>query len=71
MLPGVLKYDERKCVGKIGWLRNLTSAKCTVPLKEWMAASIMVPLKERINQSFLEINILLLTAERIAQTIDG
>ena len=31
---------------------------------------IMVPLKERMNQAILELNILLLTAERITQTID-
>ena len=37
----VLKYAERKCVGRTGWLQILKSEKCTLPLKEWMAASIL------------------------------
>ena len=38
---GVLKYSERKWDEKSGWLQILTSEKCTVPLKEWMTASIL------------------------------
>ena len=37
----VLKYAERKCFGRTGWLQILKSEKCTLPLKEWMAASIL------------------------------
>ena len=36
-----MKYAERKCVDQIGSLQILTSEKCTLPLKEWMAASIL------------------------------
>ena len=67
-----MKYAERKSASKIGWLQILTSKKCTVPLKECMAASIftelvIVFLKERIaGTNFVqEINI---TAERNTQT---
>ena len=53
MVTSVLKYAERKCIGKTGWSQILTSEKFTVPLKEWMAARILeiiiVPLKERIT----------------------
>ena len=38
----VLKQAERKSVGKIGWLRILTSEKCTLGLKECMSASIFI-----------------------------
>ena len=38
----VLKYAEGKSVGKIGWLETLTTEKCTVLLKECMAASIFM-----------------------------
>ena len=40
-MTGVLKYPQSKCVGKPGFLQTLTSEKCTVPLKEWMAAIIL------------------------------
>ena len=65
-MTGVLKYTERKCVKKFGWLQILTSEKCTVLLKAWMTASILkevniAPLKECIagTNLFLEISILL------------
>ena len=41
-----------------------------MPFERWMAVNTMVPLKERMNQFFMEINIILLTIESIAQTID-
>ena len=41
MVTGALKYAERKYIGKIGWLKVLTSEKSTIPLKEWMTASIL------------------------------
>ena len=49
----VLKHAEKNSVGKIGRLQILTSEKCTVPLKECMAAStfielVIVLLRERI-----------------------
>ena len=40
-MTGVLEYAERKYVGTIGWLQILTSEKYTLPLKEWVAASIL------------------------------
>ena len=46
-----LKYAAKKCIDKNRWLQTLTSEKCTVPLKDWMAASILIlPLKERTAQ---------------------
>ena len=52
----VLKYAQRKSVGKIGWLQILKSEKSTVPLKECMPASIFIELvtvllKERITET--------------------
>ena len=41
MVTGVLKYAERKCIAQIGSMQILASEKCTVPLKEWMAASTL------------------------------
>ena len=40
-VTGIMKYTEKKCVSKIGSLQILTSEKYTLPLKEWMAASIL------------------------------
>ena len=40
-MTGVLKYAERKCIGRIGPLQILTPEKCTVPFKEWMPASVL------------------------------
>ena len=67
---GVLKYAERKCVGRIEWLQILTSEKCTVPLKEWMTASILVitPFKERIAGTNFFLWNKHITDKRIAQT---
>ena len=39
MVNGVMKYTERKCVGKIGWLQILE--QFSVSLKEWMASRIL------------------------------
>ena len=40
----VLKDAEKKSDSKIGRLQILTSEKCTVPLKECMAASTFIEL---------------------------
>ena len=49
-MTGALKYAKRNCVDQIESLQILMLEKCTVPLKEWMAASIIsAPTAEKIT----------------------
>ena len=73
-LTDVLKHTGRMWVGKIWWLQILTSEKSTVLLKEWMRVfyrnNYGTSETRSSKQPFLEINILLLTAEKTTQTMD-
>ena len=73
-LTAVLKHTGRMWVDKIWWLQILTSEKSTVLLKEWMRVfyrnNYGTSETRSSKQPFLEINILLLTAEKTTQTMD-
>ena len=73
-MTGVLKYAERKYVGKIGWQQIFDDKKMYSTIErmdccEYSIELIIVPLKEHITRSNFFGNIHT-TAEKITQAMD-